>query len=85
MNSSVATTGGISATSAALIPVIQWLFPAVPAPVAVSLSAGVIVLVHALHELAVRKRWYPSDASVDTAPKNAEAAPVAAQQISSTI
>jgi hypothetical protein len=61
VDNSVALTGGISVSSAALIPVIQWIFPTIPAPVTVSIAAGVITLAHALHVLAVRKGWYPSD------------------------
>ncbi len=67
MSNSIATTGGISTAGAALIPVIHWLFPTIPDAVSVSISAGIIVLAHTLHELAVRKGWYPDDASTPVA------------------
>ena len=75
MNNSVATTGGISASGAALIPVIQWLFPTIPAPVSVSIAAGLITLAHALHVLALRKGWYPA---IDDVAPNGAASPNAA-------
>lgn len=75
MNNSVAVTGGISASTATLVTLIQWLFPTIPAAVLPALAGVVVAGLHAAHQLAVLKGWYPTD---ESSPK-AQAAPDAAK------
>ena len=75
MNNSVATTGGISVSAAAIAPAVTWALTGfhrpVPDSVPLLIAAGLITAAHALHNLAVIKGWYPID---DVSPKKEPAA-----------